>query len=385
MNIRFRKASAVFASVAILAASALAMLAVPASAATPCQAGCVLGITGVGLNGGSTDLVDNTSLELGLQFHVLAAGAIDSIRFYMSPTEAANQPLHAVRLFRVSGPGGPAGLMQSSAIQGGVSGVNSYALLAPALVTVGDVYIASYGSGTAFGYNDSAPSSQLPKTVNTLVGDKGIFSNGAGSQPTTSVGNDYGVDPHFVEAPSAPVITSVTFGTNTSASVAFSNDGAVSGTSYSVSCTTSGLPTATGSGSASPITANGFIPGSSYSCTVTASNIGGSATSAPFVTPGIGAPGTGESGPGCATTSLSAPTKLSSASEAFPGAQVSWAPAEADPSSCLAGYLVTPLLDGTTAQPAVFVVGHGTTTLIKPLTLGALHVHGRSRERFGNQ
>jgi titin len=68
---------------------------------------------------------------------------------------------------------------------------------------------------------------------------------------------------------------------------------------------------------------------------------------------------------------MTAPTKLSAASEAFPGAVVSWAPATSDPVGCIAGYIITPLLNGTTPGIQTALLGHGTTAVVRGLTLGA--------------
>jgi hypothetical protein len=69
----------------------------------------------------------------------------------------------------------------------------------------------------------------------------------------------------------------------------------------------------------------------------------------------------------CAS-SLSAPTSPSSA----PGnasATVSWFPATSTPAGCIAGYIVTPFLNGV-AQPSTLIPGTGTTTVISGLTNG---------------
>ena len=65
---------------------------------------------------------------------------------------------------------------------------------------------------------------------------------------------------------------------------------------------------------------------------------------------------------------MTAPTNPSSA----PGnasATVSWAPATSDPDGCIAGYVVTPFLNGV-RQGSTLIPGPGTTTVIKGLTNG---------------
>ncbi len=69
----------------------------------------------------------------------------------------------------------------------------------------------------------------------------------------------------------------------------------------------------------------------------------------------------------CPST-LTAPTKPTSA----PGdasATVSWGPATSDPAGCIAGYIVTPYLDGV-IQPSTTIPGTGTTNVITHLTNG---------------
>jgi hypothetical protein len=70
------------------------------------------------------------------------------------------------------------------------------------------------------------------------------------------------------------------------------------------------------------------------------------------------------SGPGCLPSgTVAAPTNISAAAQAFPGAVVSWAPVATD---CLVGYLITP-----SAGSAVLVFGPGTTTRLKgPFAFG---------------
>ena len=71
-------------------------------------------------------------------------------------------------------------------------------------------------------------------------------------------------------------------------------------------------------------------------------------------------------GKGGCTVTPSAPLRPSAAAEAFPGAAVSWAPPI---SGCLAGYIVTPYLNGV-AQIPTLRPGPGTTTVIRGLIPG---------------
>ena len=98
--------------------------------------------------------------------------------------------------------------------------------------------------------------------------------------------------------PGAPTLTTVTAG-DTQATLNFtapSSNGGATVTSYTATCTASGSSrTATGSGS--PITVAGLINGTTYSCSVTATNaVGtGSASSSTNVTPAAASAGTGTS------------------------------------------------------------------------------------------
>jgi hypothetical protein len=74
----------------------------------------------------------------------------------------------------------------------------------------------------------------------------------------------------------------------------------------------------------------------------------------------------------CHGAALTAPTHLSSA----PGdrsAVVSWFPTQnPPPSGCVAGYVVTPSLNGV-AQPPVLIPGGGSTTVLNGLTNGGVY------------
>jgi len=80
----------------------------------------------------------------------------------------------------------------------------------------------------------------------------------------------------------------------------------------------------------------------------------------------------------CVST-LTAPTSPSAA----PGtnfAVVSWGPATSDPAGCIAGYVVTPFLNGTTQMPSTLIPGLGTTTQIRGLTSGQSYTFTISAE-----
>jgi len=150
-------------------------------------------------------------------------------------------------------------------------------------------------------------------------------------------------------------------------------DGGSPFTSFTATCVSLiGQPSISATGTTSPIVVTGAISGTPYSCTVTETNAvgtsgpsGSSAVVFPAVLPGGGG---GGGGSGCPVVPT-APRTPSAASETFPGAAVSWAPPL---SGCIAGYIVTPYLNGV-AQTPTLVPGKGTTTVIRGLTAGATY------------
>lgn len=167
-------------------------------------------------------------------------------------------------------------------------------------------------------------------------------------------------------APPTPTVTGVQETGNGNVLVSFNGDG-VPGSSFTASCVSSAGGGASGSGTSSPILVTYLpaVPVQGVSCSVTETGPNGvsSASSGSGGTTVVITPG-----PGCAGTAT-APTNLSAVAMAFPGAVVSWAPATVTPASCLAGYLVTPT-SGSTALTPTFVLGHGTTTNVLGLTEG---------------
>ncbi len=354
MNRRFKKPIALFTSLVALSATALVMFTVPAGASpNPCQDGCNLGAVTNTVNTppGSLNYTPS-NYELGLAFHVNAPGTVNAVSFYL-PTgeEGLTIPVsltdettstvlcnQCVSIPPQSSPGFYA------------------AFLGPIPVVPGQEYVASYSSVAALGYN----SRTLPTAVQgTLVGDCGTYSGGAGThmfQACPSNSQDYGVNVQFFQTPN-PVMTATRVD-STHASLTFGDSGDA-GTTYSISCTAPGAPTVVVApptvGLTSPQTVT-LIPGIVYTCTTTATSIGGTGTGSVTISVLT------TSGPGCTPSgTVGAPSALSAASEAFPGAAVSWAPVATD---CLSGYLVTPTSGSTVGTPT-FVAGHGTTTVIR--------------------
>jgi hypothetical protein len=165
--------------------------------------------------------------------------------------------------------------------------------------------------------------------------------------------------------PPAPTIGPVSPAGPTHVSVAFTGNG-TNIDHFTATCTSSAGGSQFATGSASPILVGNFtnLVTQVITCSVTETfsapnsltgdpSANGSATLA------------GLAGPGCIPSgTVAAPTQISAAAEAFPGAEVSWAPVDTD---CLVGYLVTP-----STGSAVLVPGHGTTTLVKgPFAFGS--------------
>jgi hypothetical protein len=357
MNRRFKKPIALFTSVVALSATALAMFAVPASASpNPCQDGCNLGtLNVVNTPPGSDDYINGAGItyELGLRFHVNAPGTVNAISFYVAPDEVGQTDSVSLTDETTSA----VLCNQCVSITPGSSGFFA-AFVGPIPVLPGHEYVGSYGSKVALGYNSRT---FPPTSQGTLVGDCGTNSGAAGSFAFAGCGTnqDYGVNVQFYQQPD-PVMTATRVD-STHASLAFADSGDA-GTTYSISCAAPGAPTVIVApptvGLTSPQTVT-LIPGIVYTCTTTATSIGGTGTESVTVSVLL------TSGPGCTPSgTVDAPQQISAASQAFPGAVVSWAPVATD---CLSGYLVTP----STGSP-VFVAGHGTTTLVQgPFAFGS--------------
>ena len=178
-------------------------------------------------------------------------------------------------------------------------------------------------------------------------------------------------------SPSAPTPPTIGFADNGGVGVVsvFFTPGANGGspiTSFTATCTSlQGHGSASASGSGSPILVTGLVGNTPYSCSVTATNLIGTsgpsgASNVTFPASSTDTEGGGGGGTGGCTVTPTAPLTPSAASEAFPGAAVSWAPPH---SGCIAGYIVTPYLNGV-AQPPTLVPGTVTTTVIRGLIAG---------------
>jgi len=339
--IRFGKTCSVFASLAVLTAAAVAVTAAPASASpSVCQHGCAMGSPAT--NG---PFFHND--ELGMQFSTTVPGYMYDMCYPVAAPESGNDTM---TLWNSSGVP-----ISTSTASGGCAYFNNVAM-APG------TYTASFTETTddlvSFG-------NSFPQTNGPVTGLAGVLNTTAGSFPSSAFGFDYGVSVDFVTAPNAPTVTSVQALSSTAVSVAFTGDGDPSA-SYTATCTSSFPATVSVSSAASPITVTGLGNKvlNPVTCTVTEAGFSGlpSPPSSPASVLLVGVGGPGE----CKST-LTAPTKLSSA----PGnasATVSWAPATSNPPGCVAGYVVTP----SSGSP-VLISGPGTTTVLKALQNGTVY------------
>jgi hypothetical protein len=178
-------------------------------------------------------------------------------------------------------------------------------------------------------------------------------------------------------APNAPAVN-VFQANNGTVEVAFTGDG-LAGATFAVSCTSTSGGSFTKSGvsqSASPVAAKGLgttAPLSAAGVTPVVYNVVTCNVTETSPSPiATGPAGTAivplipTSGTGCQPSgTVAAPTNISAAAQAFPGAEVSWAPVATD---CLVGYLVTP-----STGSAFLSVGPATTTRMKgPYAFGVL-------------
>jgi Fibronectin type III domain len=350
MNGKFKKASALFAGVALLTGTALAMLAAPASAstATGCESECYTGLPtdGSGLAPGPTTFTDGP-YSLGLSFTVADQGVVEAVCYPGDAGEAGDN----VYLSNGSTTIGP---VASVFLGGGqYCGFLDHAI--PAGTWMGYYsaqhdYYQTTGGGTG--------------TSGDITMNGGYYAGGSGGAfPTAGAGAyNFGINVYFQSNPPPPDVSLVQTGL-AQVTATFKGDGVAPATA---TCTSSGAG-ALGTFSTSPVVLT--VPNlatQTVTCTVTES------VTSYFTLTGTSSASvtlTGHSGPGCVGT-VAAPTQLSAASMAFPGAVVSWAPATASPAGCLAGYLVTPT-SGSTALTPTFVPGSVTTTHILGLTEGS--------------
>jgi hypothetical protein len=359
-----RRPVALFSSLAVFSALAVVTLAVPAGASpSACQDICSVGFT--------TPAGNSTTgpLELGTVFTTTVLAESFDVCYWVAPGDTGTDPM----------------TLWNNATQAGTSLGNASGAAAGSFACIRLTSMALAPGTYTISYTAPADFASEPDAVSAsssgpgIVGLSGI-SGSPGSFPTSSTGSDYGVAFNMISAPTdAPTITSATATTDPlQLNVNVTGDGDAS-SGFTVTCQ---------AGSDSPVSANGVaptiaVPGIGYSTAAAAVRCTAVETSqaAPnpyyFGDPNITSPPSATfavpyappttSGPGCAAT-LTAPTALTSA----PGeksAVVSWAPATANPSSCISGYVVTPITGSVVGSP-VMIMGPGTTTVIGGLTDG---------------
>lgn len=155
--------------------------------------------------------------------------------------------------------------------------------------------------------------------------------------------------------PGAPVLGAVTPG-NTQATIAFSAGSGAAATSYTATCTDGGVTRST-TGSASPLTVSGLTNGSTYTCSVTASNAAGSSSpsaslsvqphgTTPATAPG--APTIGVATPGDTTASLAFTPPVSDGGSAIDLYQATCTPGATATTPAASPIALSALTNGTT-------------------------------------
>jgi len=345
MNGRFRKASALLAAAALVG-GLVAAFAAPAGASSPtgCEAECYTGLPTdtSGLTMGSPPDYTNGPFSLGLSFTVADQGNVEAVCYPGNAGEAGDN----VYLSNGSTTFGPVASVPN--------GPGQYCGFVFAHVT----------PGTWMGYySDTADYYQTTGGGTGHTGDitmNGGYYSSSGFPSAGAGAYNFGINVYFQSNPNPPNI-SLTQTNPIQLALSFAGDG-FAGSTVSATCTSS-VTGALGTFSSSPaVVSVSNVASQTVTCVATESATSYfTLTASSTATVSL----TGVSGPGCAGT-VTAPTNLSAASMAFPGAVVSWAPVIPDPASCLVGYLVTP-----SSGPATFVLGHGTTTNVLGLTEGS--------------
>ena len=246
----------------------------------------------------------------------------------------------------------------------------------------GHTYTVSYESVTGTYLENSNPGGDTGSSPDPNLPYSGARYNNPGLFPSIVGGGDWQVSIDVYTFPVSPPEVSLYQANDATVHLAFTGDGDPFAT-FNVSCTSTvgGTFTAnnllqsdspiqiTGMGQNTPLTPPGFTPitYNTVTCSVSEFNLG----SGPAAT--VSAQLVPTSGPGCPATDVTAPTVLSSASEAFPGAVVSWKPATATPQNCINGYQITPIA-GTGALAPITVNGvNSTSVVVSGLTEGSTY------------
>ena len=368
MRRKFRKPIALFTSLAALAATALVMFTVPAGAATPQPEQCQ--VNGCSVGGGSgtyTPLAGD--FNLGTSFSPQVPGLMAEACYPFNSLADASDPM------TLWTDGNPTSLGNA----GGNGCVFMGASFAP-----GHTYTVSYESTSGTYLENSNPGGDTGSSPDPNLPYSGArYSAGPGASfPTLVGGGDWQVQIFVYTFPVSPPDVTLFQANDATVHLAFTGDGDPFAT-FDVSCTSTvgGTFTATGllqsdspiqitgMGQVTPLTPPGFTPitYNTVTCSVSEFNLG----SGPAAI--VSAQLVPTSGPGCPATDVTAPTALSSASEAFPGAVVSWKPATATPQNCINGYQITPFA-GTGALAPITVNGvNSTSVVVTGLTEGSTY------------
>ncbi len=309
----------------------------------------------------TADSGDPGAVELGVKFTPSAGGTITGVRFYKS---ALNTGTHTGSVWTTSG----TRLAQATFTNESTSGWQTAVFATPVAVSAGTTYVASYFAPSG---HYSVTSGGISSTItngplSAPAGSNGVYAYGPSSTFPSGTYNaaNYWVDPMFAyaDAPGAPGSVTATAG-QTSAQVSW-NAPTTGGPpmSYTVTPRIGGVAqtpkTVDGTPLPTSTTVTGLTAGTSYTFTVTASNLGGtSAASAPSnaVTPS-------------GATVPSAPTNVT-AGEDSTAANINWTAPASTGGSPISQYVVTPFA-GATAQPSTTVGAGVTATKIAGLTNG---------------
>jgi Domain of unknown function (DUF4082)/Fibronectin type III domain len=180
MTGKFKTICALIASLAILTATAIGMLAAPASAASLCEGGCSFGFAQPGS-------VSSGPNELGLQFSTSVNGTIHGICFYEAAGETGS---HHVTLW------GPSGSVLATGTGTAIPGQDNCFGFNPVPVAANTTYTASYNNNTAFDYQVGQFAGGFGTNDLRAPVNAGVFST-PGVFPTITVGNSYGIDVQF--------------------------------------------------------------------------------------------------------------------------------------------------------------------------------------------
>ncbi|MGO9877366.1 MAG: DUF4082 domain-containing protein [Acidimicrobiia bacterium] len=187
MNAKFRTASALFATLAVLGANLVTFTPAASADAATCVTACSLRI-------GHPPDTSTGAAELGLQFNSDTAGWIAGVCFWEAPDETGN---HTVSLWDSSG----TQLGTATSTIAGTPGLESCVDFNPLVpVAANTTYTASYTANVAYDVDPDQfllAGEDLPPLH--AMANAGV-SGSPGAFPTTNtMGNGYGVDVAFID------------------------------------------------------------------------------------------------------------------------------------------------------------------------------------------